>query len=46
MAHFFKGTKEKPYHLSVGAVFINDEGLVCCHYFKDFKNAAAQNIKI
>ncbi len=30
----FKGTKEKPYHLSVGAVILNDENKVCCHYFE------------
>jgi ADP-ribose pyrophosphatase YjhB (NUDIX family) len=23
----------RPYHLSVGAVLINDQGQICCHYF-------------
>ena len=34
MTNYFQGTKESPYHISVGAVLINDEGKVCCHYFE------------
>lgn len=35
MQNYFKGTKEKPYHLSIGAVLLNDENKVCCHYFDE-----------
>lgn len=35
MKNYYKGTKENPYHLSVGAVILNDENKVCCHYYKD-----------
>jgi ADP-ribose pyrophosphatase YjhB (NUDIX family) len=31
--NYYRGTHEHPYHLSVGAVLINDHGEVCCHYF-------------
>lgn len=34
---FFKSTKESPYHLSVGAVLVDEEGRVACHYFKKFQ---------
>lgn len=34
MDNYFKGVKNKPYHLSVGAVVVNEENKVCCHYFK------------
>jgi ADP-ribose pyrophosphatase YjhB (NUDIX family) len=33
---FFKSTKESPYHLSVGAVLIDEAGKIACHYFKEF----------
>lgn len=33
MQNYFKGSKENPYHLSIGAVLINEDNLVCCHYF-------------
>lgn len=32
--NIFKSSKEYPYHLSVGAVLVNDEGKICTHYFK------------
>jgi 8-oxo-dGTP pyrophosphatase MutT (NUDIX family) len=32
--NYFKGSRENPYHLSVGAVILNDTDEVCCHYFK------------
>jgi 8-oxo-dGTP pyrophosphatase MutT (NUDIX family) len=34
MDNYFKGTKRHPYHLSIGAVVLNEENKVCCHYFK------------
>lgn len=34
--NYFKGTIDNPYHLSVGAVLVNDKGEICCHYFKSF----------
>ena len=37
MKNIYKGTTENPFHLSVGAVLINDKNEVCCHYFKEFK---------
>ncbi len=29
-----KATKEFPFHVSVGAVLTNDEGLICVHFYK------------
>jgi hypothetical protein len=40
MDNYFRGIKEKPYHLSVGAVLANDTGQICCHFFKAFKSEA------
>ena len=34
MENYFRGTRNHPYHLSIGAVVINDKNEVCCHYFK------------
>ena len=34
VSNYFKGSKENPYHLSVGAVVFNEENKICCHYFK------------
>jgi hypothetical protein len=30
----FKGKKEYPFHLSVGAVLVNENGEICCHFYK------------
>ncbi len=35
MVNIFQGTKEHPYHVSVGAVVLNHENKVLCHYFGD-----------
>ncbi len=35
MNNYYRGTKENPYHLSVGAVILNNENKICCHYFKE-----------
>lgn len=33
MKNYFRGTVDHPYHLSVGAVIVNNEGQICCHHF-------------
>lgn len=33
----FKATPQNPFHLSVGAVVLNDEGKVACHHFSEFE---------
>lgn len=33
MKNYFQGTEESPYHISIGAVVLNDENKVLCHYF-------------
>jgi len=35
MKNIFQASKEFPFHISVGAVLTNAEGLVCCHYYKE-----------
>lgn len=32
--NIFKSSKEFPFHISVGAVLTNTDGLVCCHFYK------------
>lgn len=32
---FFQASKEQPYHLSIGSVLFNQDGLVACHHFKE-----------
>lgn len=32
---FFKASKDQPYHLSIGAVLFNAEGLIACHHFEE-----------
>lgn len=32
---FFQASKKQPYHLSIGAVLFNQEGLIACHHFKE-----------
>ncbi len=32
---FFQANKKQPYHLSIGAVLFNKEGLIACHHFKE-----------
>ena len=31
--NIFRHSKEHPFHLSVGALLINDEGKICCHCY-------------
>ncbi len=33
MPNYFKGSPSNPYHLSIGAVVINEKNEVCCHHF-------------
>lgn len=33
MKNYFQGTSDTPHHISIGAVLINEEGEVACHYF-------------
>lgn len=30
---FFQATKQRPYHLSIGAVMFDDQGRVACHHY-------------
>lgn len=32
---FFRANKTQPYHLSIGAVLFNQEGLIACHHFEE-----------
>ena len=34
MSNHFQGKIENPYHISIGGVVVNKEGLVACHYFE------------
>lgn len=34
MNNFYSGTKEYPHHISVGAVLLNDENKVVCHFYE------------
>lgn len=32
---FFQASHKQPYHLSIGAVLFNEQGLIACHHFKE-----------
>lgn len=34
MTNHFQRSKEYPYHISIGAIVVNKNKEVCCHYFK------------
>jgi len=34
ITNYFRGTKSQPYHLSVGAVLVNDKAEIACHHFE------------
>ncbi|MEK9173970.1 MAG: NUDIX hydrolase [Patescibacteria group bacterium] len=36
MENIFRFSQESPFHLSVGAVLYNEEGLIATHYFQEF----------
>lgn len=36
MNNYFQGSKESPYHISIGAVLRNAEGKIATHYFEHF----------
>ncbi len=33
MNNYFVGTKETPHHISVGAILVNNEHKIACHYY-------------
>lgn len=37
MPTYFRATNEYPYHLSIGAVVVNDEKKILCHHFKSLQ---------
>jgi hypothetical protein len=37
MTNLVQGSKEYPYHISVGAVLVNSERKVCAHYFDELQ---------
>jgi len=37
MDNYFKGTEDRPFHLSVGAVIIDRKKRIYCHYFHEFE---------
>ena len=39
MDNYYRSSEQAPYHLSVGAVIINDQHQVLCHYFKSLTYA-------
>jgi len=42
MPNPFQRSKEFPYHISVGAVLVNEKGEVACHYFEHFAHFGAE----
>lgn len=32
--NIFQASRESPFHISVGVVLTNKEGLICCHFYK------------
>lgn len=42
MPNLVQGSKEYPYHISVGAVLVNSEGKVCAHYFDELHIGSRQ----
>lgn len=34
MTNYYSGTKEKPHHISVGAILRNDKNEIACHYYE------------
>ncbi|MEX2405651.1 MAG: NUDIX domain-containing protein [Candidatus Paceibacterota bacterium] len=35
MKNIFSGAKEYPFHLSIGALLVNDIGEICCHFYPE-----------
>lgn len=42
MPNLVQGSKEYPYHISIGAVLVNGEGKVCAHYFDQLQIGSRQ----
>lgn len=36
--NYFQGTPDSPYHISIGAVVVNEKNKIACHYFKKIKD--------
>ena len=36
MANYYQWSKDHPFHLSVGAVVMNSDGLIACHHYTEF----------
>ena len=36
MTNYYQWSKDHPFHLSVGAVVMNNEGLIACHHYTEF----------
>lgn len=45
MSNYFQGTKENPYHISIGGVVMNKEGKVACHYFESLNHKSLRVLK-
>lgn len=45
MPNHFQSTKEYPFHISIGAIVINSEGKVCCHFFESIAIPDFDNFK-
>lgn len=44
-SNYFQGTAERPFHISIGAVLVNDNDEIACHYFKEFSHKSMGNFK-
>lgn len=45
MSNHFQATVVSPYHISIGAVVVNKEGKVCCHYFESLSHKSMNIFK-
>ena len=46
MKNLFRASKERPFHLSVGAVVMDEAGLILCHYFDELPEFGARDFVI
>ena len=45
MSNHFQGTKNSPYHISIGGVVMNKEGKIACHYFESLNHKSGLMFK-
>lgn len=45
MENYFRGTSNHHFHISIGGVVVNDEGKICCHYFKTIQHPYYKDFK-